>query len=91
MENGSNVWPGTRVFSPRMIESSIERLPTMHTEMRTVVRGGDGGKDKQECFPPPRKAQQQWRPSGIEGWRGESLLSRREGSSGKLLERYDGR
>lgn len=76
METGSNVWPGARVFSFRMIKSRLERLPTMHMEVRTVARGGDRGNDKQERLPcPPVKAQERRRPpAGIEGCRTESLL-----------------
>lgn len=40
MQNGPNTWPGARVFSPGMIKSSTERLPTMSMELRTVARGG---------------------------------------------------
>lgn len=64
------MWPGTRVFRSRMIKSIIERLPTVHTKVRTVARGVDGGNDKQGS--PPTKAQEQWMPVGIEGCGGES-------------------
>lgn len=55
MEDVSNVEPGARVCSPGMIKSSIERLPTMHVEVKTVARGGGGGNDKQERPPEAQK------------------------------------
>ena len=47
MEKGSDVWPGTRVFSPRMIKWSMEKLLTKYIEFGMMVRGW-GDNDKQE-------------------------------------------
>ena len=89
MENCSDVWPGATVFSPRMIKSSMERLPTTYMEVGTMVRDGcgGGGNDKQERLPPRPSAMKASLNKRLEG-RVRAMQAR--GERQKPLKGHDG-
>lgn len=88
MESCSDVWPGATVFGPRMIKSSMERLPTMYVEVGTMVRdGGRGGTMTSKRGSPRPSAMKASLNKRLEG---RVRVKQARGERQKPLKGYDG-